>query len=205
MSALKDVKQGDVVVYEINGVQRNAVSQSSPWLGYNSGRRSASFHLNLTYLEENGSAVRVVGAQLLTKAASDEELAEIAKISAAQHHSPSHEKLQHEDTAWLAAHDDATKAEVLRLKSQPVTIGWRPHVDGEEIAALKAEASEIIHRVINERDEARKQVDELQAKLDSFAVQPMPPSSPSAADLDAHAEEQKAAEATGGVPAPATE
>ena len=178
-----------MVVYEINGVQRNAVSQSSPWLGYNSGRRSASFHLNLAYLDENGSLVRVVGAQLLTKAASDEELAEIAKISAAQHHSPSHEKLQHEDPAWLAAHDDATKAEVLRLKSQPVTIGWRPHVDGEEIAALKAEYVAVVTKLQNdlnaakdELDTAWKQVAGLQAKLDSFAAQPAPPQAPSEAE-----------------------
>lgn len=134
-----DVKQGDRVVYTIGGVDYSAVATGSPSFGVHPGLSAANFHLNLVYLNEQGTPIKIFGAPLLTSAQTEDEKAQI--LAAEVRIKP----------ALVTADDDAAdKAEkktaaqeneaahAQRLAAQPVTIGWRPEVDDEVISSLKS-------------------------------------------------------------------
>jgi hypothetical protein len=130
MDNVKGIGQGDRVVYAIGGVEYNAIALGTPSEGYNAGTKLKSFHLNLIYLNEQGTPVRIFGAPLLGEVASDEHLKDVA------------EDALHRDPAWKALPGEARTEQVERklahLKANPRTIGWKPFVEGAEVEALKA-------------------------------------------------------------------
>lgn len=122
-----EVKQGDPIVYEINGKAYNGVAVSVPALGHHPGFKTTSYHLNLNYLNENGQMVKIFGAPLLTKATGETEMNAIAT---------------HDANVFPEIVDGKRVVDVEAKKKQyhetvNRTIGWRPSEEGETIKALK--------------------------------------------------------------------
>ena len=89
-----DVKQGSRVVYAANGVEREAIALGEPTVGVNSGTKSASHYLNLVYLNDAGEPVKVMGVPLVTAAATPEMLDQYAALNAAAEQRPGPERDQ---------------------------------------------------------------------------------------------------------------
>lgn len=205
-----DVKQGDRVLYAIGEVEYNAVALGIPTVGIHGGHKRASFHLNLIYLNEQGTAVKIMGAPLLGRAESESDKVLFAEMNARLHHrSYSAEKVA---------------AELEQAERNPRAIGWRPYAEHEDAAALQAEVDRLrgeladreqvilyLNRIVSHLGSAPR-APEIETKqytdgTIATGVAPLPECSPeqqetgpselpSAADLDAEATEQATAEQT---------
>lgn len=151
MSAAKDIKQGDRLVYAIGEKEYNAVAVSNASLGVHPGSKSASYHVNLVYLDEGGNARRVMAAPLLSTAADPADVEAFAAVEARVKPAISLDESEN-----LAAHQE-------RIASARRLAGWRPFVEDEEVAALKgkllivsekalelAQAYEIVIRLLSD-------------------------------------------------------
>lgn len=216
-----NVKQGDRVVYVVGDVEYNAVALGGASFGVHPGLAAANFHLNLVYLDGQGVAVKVIGAPLLTAAASDEEFEQIVTAEA---------RMKPElvgadfDTSAKDAEAANKAAHAERIRRNPREIGWRPVADGEEVAELKAQVASLEASLKAARNGAKAAsvpvlgtvpgpsvVGNLETKQysDGIIVTGTPPlpelspaqqdaldGKPSEEDLDAHVAEQDAAAAT---------
>lgn len=225
---LKDIKQGDRVVYAIGGVEYPAVALGSVNSSYSQASRAFSAYLNLVYLNEQGTPIKVVAAPLLAVAADEDHLNLVAESAARS-------DLSYKEASAEEKHQ--IFEEKLRLvRLNPRTIGWRPEnldtpappkSDSDYalsrllpyIVRLGKAVSEIDPHAIGNVDgtsmigaitSAIRLLKQQQAILNQ-APEPVPASipvegtigenetaKPSAEDLDAAAEEQKAADATEG-------
>lgn len=157
-----DVKQGDRVIYRAAGTEYDAVALSAPSFGHHLGLRCVSHFLNLRYLDELGTAVMIMGAVLLTSAADDATIAEYARANVEASGA----------AKFAAAGGESLFAEEReRLRAQPRTTGWRPRVDGEEVADLKATIKEY-ERSCNELTSALNVANEMIAKLQQELATP---------------------------------
>jgi hypothetical protein len=111
------VKQGDRVVYAIGGMEYNAVALGTAHFGYNPAIRMHSAFLNLVYLNEQGTPVKIFGAPLLGSEADDEHLDTVAHESAKR--DPRFQGSVPDDK------DDIYDEHRERIVSNPRTIGWR--------------------------------------------------------------------------------
>jgi chromosome segregation ATPase len=168
---VQDIKQGNRVVYAIGGVEYNAVALGSPSFGNHPGLQAFNYHLNLAYLNEQGTPIKIYGAPLLTVAQDDDAKAEI--LAAEVRVKP----------ALVVAPEDADKAEKLsaakeneqaqakRIADAPVTIGWRPEVDDEAVAALKSTIAQYkvsLDKAVEDLKAANDKLTEANGKLASF-------------------------------------
>lgn len=177
---LAAIKRGDRVVYAAGGVEHQALALDAASEGWSQGIRLGTIALSLIYLDDLGVPVKVIAAPLLGVAADDEHLAEVAQAAA-------------EKTFGYLRADERERAEMVaeqmaNIKAHPRTIGWRPDVENEEVATLRAQlaqASEAIGQLNHALAQTMK------------APDPAPPQ-PSAEDLDAVATEAQAARATAG-------
>ena len=122
---VNDVMEGSRVVYTANGAEHDAIALGKPTLGVNSGTKSASHYLNLVYLSETGENVKVMGAPLVTAAATPEMLDQYAELNAAAEQRPG------------PARDEARERWRRRLEAEPRTTGWRPKEYREEVTRFK--------------------------------------------------------------------
>jgi hypothetical protein len=179
---VKDIKQGDPIVYEINEKAYNGVAVSTPNLGHHPGFKTTSFHINLNYLNEQGQIVKIYGAPLLTKAVGEEELDEMAEFEA---------------TAFPGRDDEGRKIiDVPGTKKRIVesvnrTIGWRPSEEGEIIKALKESLASAQASVIELKGELAKAQAQAQQQATALegASADMEGLKKHVAELQAHAEE----------------
>lgn len=157
-----DVKQGDHVIYRAAGTEYDAVALSAPSFGHHTGLRSVGHFLNLRYLDERGAAVMIMGAGLLTSAADAATIAEYARAN-----------VEASGAAKFAADggESLLAEERERLRAQPRTTGWRPRVDGEEVADLKATIKEY-ERSYHELTAALNAANETNAKLQQELATP---------------------------------
>ncbi len=126
---LSNIKLGSRVVYAIGAVEYNALALGSPNEGWNQGIKLASIFLNLVYLNELGVSQTVAAAPLLGVAADDQHLAAVAESAA--------KKTFGYVTADPQTRQDMVAAELSHVKANPRTVGWRPFVEGEDVARLK--------------------------------------------------------------------
>jgi hypothetical protein len=200
---MKNIKLGDHVVYvaaaetpETPAKEYNAMALGAPVEGYNSGAKLGSLFLNLIYLNELAVPVKVLAAPLVGSAVDDEHVAAVG-AAAAKHDPAWHDAKEPERAAIVAANVEFVKA-------HPRSIGWKPMEDGAEVAALKLQIADLTALV-----ESQQAI--LNQKPTETPAQPVSESQnadigkPSANDLDAVAEEQKAAQDTSDEPAPAIE
>jgi hypothetical protein len=214
-----NVKQGDRVVYVVGDVEYNAVALGGASFGVHPGLAAANFHLNLVYLDGQGVAVKVIGAPLLTAAASDEEFEQIVMAEARM--KPELVAADFDTSAKdAAAANHAAHAE--RILRNPREIGWRPVADGKEVAELKAQVASLEASLKAATDAAQaasvpvlgtvpgpEWYIQTKQYSDGTIVTGTPPlpelspaqqdaldGKPSAEDLDAHVAEQDAAAAT---------
>jgi hypothetical protein len=163
---LAAIELGSRVVYVVIGVEYNALAlgTASEGSALGSGRLSSIF-LSVTYLNALGGQVKVIAAPLLGVAADDEHLAEVAQQAA-------------ERTFGYATADREKKAQMFaeqlaNIKASPRTNGWRPYVEGEELATLRAQlaqANEAIGQLHDARVEFMKPVDPVTELLDLLAM-----------------------------------
>lgn len=111
------IKQGDRVVYAIGGMEYNAVALGTAHFGYNPAIRMHSAFLNLVYLNEQGTPVRIFGAPLLGSEADDEHIDTVAYESAKRD-----SRFQGSSSDDM---DDIYDEHRERIVSNPRTIGWR--------------------------------------------------------------------------------
>jgi hypothetical protein len=130
---LSSIELGSRVVYAVGGVEHNAIALGAPSEGYNQGIRLATISLNLIYLNLLGVPVKIVAAPLLGVAADEDHLAEVAKVAA--------EKTQGYHTSPPDVKEAMAADHLEHIKAHPRTYGWRPYVEGEEAAALKAQVA----------------------------------------------------------------
>lgn len=220
---LKDIKQGDRVVYAIGGGEYPAIALGSVNSSYSQASRAFSAHLNLIYLNEQGTPIKVFAAPLLAVAADEEHLNLVAESAARS-------DLSYKEASAEEKHQ--IFEEKLRLvRLNPRTIGWRP--ENLDTPAPPKSQSDLYLEEINPKlialslvvaeidgtadisptgtlDNAARILKQQQAILNQ-APEPAPASipvegtigenetaKPSAEDLDAAVEEQKAADATEG-------
>lgn len=116
---VNQIKQGDRVVYAIGDVEYNAVALGTAHVGYNPAMRLHSAFLNLIYLNEQGTPVKIFGAALLGTEADDEHLLDSANDATRK------------DPRFTPGFDAMNNnGEIVdehfgRMKSNPRTIGWR--------------------------------------------------------------------------------
>lgn len=186
--ASTDVKQGDRVVYAIGDVEYNGVALGTVTTGVHPGHKRASKHLNLIYLNEQGTPVKIFGAPLLTSAETIEDKAAFAQMNARiERQAPDGHELR------------TVEGQVKAKEESPRKIGWRPFVDGEDVAKLANQVSNL-RQTVSELDaenaKLRSEKTALAAQVNPAPVSDDGPGIPSAADLDAAAAEQAAAAAT---------
>jgi hypothetical protein len=177
---LSKVKLGTPIIYSINGHEYTGVALGSVSVGYNHARVAAGHHVNLIYLNEQGSPIKIFGASLLSEVTTDDHLDAQLDVE---------EKV-------LGDRDKAVAA----IEARDVQIGWKPYVPAvsgcDEALKMMAEHAA---DVAKERDEAKAMVAGLQSEVKDLTAQLLAlKGQPSAADLDKVAEEQKAADATDG-------
>lgn len=137
---LSSIKQGSRVVYAVGGVEHNAIALGAPSEGFNQGIRLATISLNLIYLTELGQPLKVVAAPLLGVAADDEHLADVAQIAA--------QKTQGYVTSPPDVKKQIAADHLAHIKAHPRTNGWRPYVEGELVAVLKARIAQMEQEAI---------------------------------------------------------
>lgn len=125
-----DVKPGDRVVYAIGSVEYEAVALGEPHFGLCGAIRGATLSLNLIYLNEQGTPVKIYAAPLLSAAGDEAYQKSVAQEAA------------YRELDWKLA-DAEKRAEIVaeklaQVKANPRTIGWRPDTNRVEVAQLKA-------------------------------------------------------------------
>ena len=143
-----DVKQSDRVVYAIGKKEYDAVALNAPTLSFHSGFKRASHHLNLRYLNDDGTPITIYGAALLTVATSEKDRHNYAQMNACATHIPApggHPPLQAFERVEVPDHE--CEDALAELEANPITTGWRPvevkttEAD-EETAAAAAQKAE---------------------------------------------------------------
>jgi hypothetical protein len=124
------VKLGDRVVYAIGSVEYEAIALGEPHFGLCGAIRGATLSLNLIYLNEQGTPVKIYAATLLSAAGDEAYLKSVAQEAA------------YRELDWKLA-DAEKRAEIVaeklaQVKANPRTIGWRPDTNSVEVAQLKA-------------------------------------------------------------------
>lgn len=143
-SDLKNIKLGDRVVYADGTAEHNAIALDSPHEGHNQGIKLKSLFLSLIYLDDLGVPVKHIACPLLAVAADEEHLKGVALDAAERDVEwPRGEAVQKLGSTEVAKRKSDLVAEHLsHVKANPRTIGWRPYIDGEELARTKAKLDE---------------------------------------------------------------
>lgn len=195
--AVGSIKLGSRVLYVANdGVEHNAVALDIPHIGFNQALKLHSAFLSLIYINDLAEVVKINGAPLLGAAADGDHL-KSAAVSAAKN-----------DSRWFdpsVDNEDLTDEHLERIASNPRTIGWRP----DQTLTLTADPMQKSSGIDGDAGDWTQTAG---AGLtdDTTPVPDLSPSEqeaaglPSAADLDAVAEEQSIAEATDLSPAEPT-
>jgi hypothetical protein len=114
---IMDVKPGDALVYVVGGVEYSAVALGEPSFGANPNWRGLGYNLNVSYLGRDGVAVKVLGAQALSAALSEDEAQhlylEMAKLNRIFRQMSADEQME-----YVAAQEKA-------ILAQPRTTGWK--------------------------------------------------------------------------------
>lgn len=145
---LKTVKLGTPVLYSINGHEYTGVALGSVSVGYNQARVAAGHHVNLIYLNEQGTPIKVWGAPLLSEVTTDDHLDEQLELE---------EKV-------LGDRDKAVAA----IEARDVRIGWKPYID----ICATASASDEAMNMLNEHAEMQaKLIEQLQGEVKDLTQQ----------------------------------
>ena len=148
MTNATDVKQGDRVLFLVGGVTLPGIARTAARAGVHPGTKLGGVFVTLTYLNPSGQPVQVLNAPLLPASATDDDVKSVVAatvVAARQKGLVRPDPAQTEpyglkagvplsaepDEAELAAEYRAVKAET----------GWRPLIDGEDVAQLKAYAA----------------------------------------------------------------
>lgn len=138
MSAAKDVRIGHRIVYAIGATEYLGVAVSNASAGLHPGSKTASYHINLNYLNESGMLTKVMAAALLPDVVDEEDKALFAKLEAFNRPRLDKESVD----GNLAAHQANVSARIDAGK-HPDAKGWRPYIDGEEVAKLKTQVKSL--------------------------------------------------------------
>jgi hypothetical protein len=128
-----DVKQSDRVLYLVGGEEFPAIARAGAHAGVHPGTKLGGVFLTLTYLNASGQPVQVLNAPLIPAAATDDDVKAVTDATVKALEQKTLGKGPEPDAAAIAAEYRGVKAEV----------GWRPFIDGEDVAKLKAYAAGI--------------------------------------------------------------
>lgn len=130
-----DVKIGDRLVYSTGEKEYDAVALSEPILGHHPALKATNYHANVAYLDDKGNRVQVMGAPLLTKAASEGQKKNIAWAEAYNH--IGFGKLT------LVEQGKVVALQLEKQNEQPRTFGWRNYEQGERAIGAEPFAREV--------------------------------------------------------------